>query len=221
MAIASVRAQAAQKPVSEQTLGFILRGNELLLKFGVRGVGKDKWNGLGGKLRLNETRDACLFREVNEEGGGRFNLTSANYHGAMTYIDESPVIRKVHIYSSRDFVGEAKSTPEGEVKWFNIRRLPKEQMFGDLFLWFKSVLEEKTFNGVVVRESPLNKVPVPNVVGPTVSVMGRLGRQIPSERGDGIQRPQGRAWVIGSPVVSQEQEPGYLKKIVSKLVIWR
>ena len=50
-------------------LCYLLKENKILLGYKKRGFGKDKWNGLGGKVDPGETIEGSAVRETKEEIG--------------------------------------------------------------------------------------------------------------------------------------------------------
>ena len=53
--------------VKEMTLGFLVKDNKVLLAMKKRGFGVGRWNGIGGKLEVNESPESAMKREANEE----------------------------------------------------------------------------------------------------------------------------------------------------------
>jgi 8-oxo-dGTP pyrophosphatase MutT (NUDIX family) len=51
----------------QMTLGYLVRGDEVLMAMKKRGFGVGKWNGTGGKLQPGETVEEAMIREA---GGG-------------------------------------------------------------------------------------------------------------------------------------------------------
>jgi len=118
------------------TLCEIIKDNKILLKRASRGIGKGKWNGLGGKIEKNETEMENIIREVKEES----NLTISNIkkHGIITFYQGSKqkIFAIVHVFSTSNFKGEIKPNEEGELKWFDLKSIPYEEMWPDDYLWF-------------------------------------------------------------------------------------
>lgn len=134
----------------------------LLLKKATRGVSKDKWNGLGGKIDDGETVEHCATREVFEETGlvvdGLFKHGKLNFH--MDGKEELSF--SVHLFSTKSFSGELKQTDEGELKWFDVGSLPLNDMWDDDIYWIEYMLKGDRFdadfyydkeNKVVVKHS--------------------------------------------------------------------
>lgn len=102
------------------TLGFVKNGNQILM------VNREKkpwlgcWNGLGGKIMNNETPEACMIRELQEETGlvitdshlkscGTLTWNSFDAHGQGLYL--------FLIDGSNLFLNTPLSTEEGILDW--------------------------------------------------------------------------------------------------------
>lgn len=48
--------------MKQATLCYLIKGQEILLGLKKRGFGKDKWNGFGGKVAVNETPEQANIR---------------------------------------------------------------------------------------------------------------------------------------------------------------
>ncbi len=130
----------------EQTLCHIINGDKLLLKKAVRGVSKGKWNAPGGKVDDGETPEECAIREVFEETG--LKITNLFNHGVMNFYlgGSSEITFAVHLFTTKDFDGEVKSTEEGEVRWFGFGDIPLSEMWDDDNYWLGLMLKNKRFN---------------------------------------------------------------------------
>ena len=63
------------------TLCFIKRDNEFLMLNRIKAPNMGLWNGVGGKLELNEDKFQGIKREITEETGLLIN--DVNYHGEV------------------------------------------------------------------------------------------------------------------------------------------
>jgi len=75
---------------------------------------KDKWEFPGGKLEPNETPEACLKRELEEELGvvteiGEF-ICSSKY-------EYSHIAIELHVFRAHYVSGEFKANDHAELKW--------------------------------------------------------------------------------------------------------
>ena len=100
------------------TLVEIIDGDRLLLKKASRGISKNKWNGLGGKVEAGETPLECAVREAFEESG--LLIKNPFYHGVINFHDfgSDSITWEGHVFSARQYSGQLKETEEGELRWF-------------------------------------------------------------------------------------------------------
>ncbi len=130
-------------------------GDNVLLKFGTRGISKNKWNFPGGKMESQETIFESAKREVEEETG--LVVENMFYHGKLDAKDvDDPVLRRVHILSCESFSGKLQSSEEGEVRWFHKSQLPLEQMWKDRTLWLDMVFTKDKFDVYVLQDGKAN-----------------------------------------------------------------
>lgn len=132
----------------KQTLCHIINGNTLLLKRASRGISKGNWNAVGGKLEYEEEPpEECVYREVLEETG--LKVKNLFKHGVMNFHFEGKkkLDIMVHLYSTRDFEGEVKvKEGEDEVRWFDVEKVPLDNMWEDDLYWLDLMLRKRKFD---------------------------------------------------------------------------
>ncbi len=132
----------------QQTLCHVIDGKKLLLKRASRGISKGKWNAPGGKLEHDaELPEECAAREVLEETG----LTVRNLfsHGTMNFYNDGSeeAFVTVHLFSTKDFDGNTiQKEGEDELRWFEIDKLPIDDMWDDDNYWLDLMLKRRRFN---------------------------------------------------------------------------
>jgi 8-oxo-dGTP diphosphatase len=102
-----------------------------------------KWNGLGGKLELGETPEACARREIREESG--LEVANLRLHGVLTFpafADEETWM--AFVFTADYKAGDLIEPHEGELAWID------DSALLDLNLWpgdriFLPWLEEDRF----------------------------------------------------------------------------
>lgn len=105
------------------TVGALLVRNPGEVLLGMRANWKKKWPGywdaVGGHVEANETFDAALRREVDEEIG----VTVSSYHLLQTIPDDGGYLH--HIYAVTAWSGEPLNLSEehDEIRWFAIEDL--------------------------------------------------------------------------------------------------
>ena len=80
------------------TLGFIKRKDEILLVNREKKPWKGSWNGVGGKLNLNETIDNCIIREIEEETGITVLPSQVEDKGYLTWNSFDAMGQGLHIF---------------------------------------------------------------------------------------------------------------------------
>ena len=91
-------------------------------------VNRDKWIGVGGKVKDGESPDDCLLREVFEETG--LKLTSYRYKGLITFVSDIYETEYMFLYEGISWTGEmSEDCDEGSLAW-----IPFDEIM-DLPLW--------------------------------------------------------------------------------------
>ena len=124
----------------------IERDHLLLMKKAPGRLGEGKWKALSGKLLPSETPIEGAMRETFEESGIR--VTQLEPRGKLCYFFEG---RReewiVHLFVSRSFEGELRSSDEGVVRWFSLDELPYDEMWEDDRHWLPHVIDGKNVAG--------------------------------------------------------------------------
>ncbi len=128
----------------ETTLSLLKKDNKILLGMKKRGFGEGKYNGVGGKLKENETPEIAMIRETQEE----INVTPTKYEKVgIIEFDEYYKGKKenvvFHLYMVYEWNGEPSESDEIKPKWFDINEIPFSKMFPDDKYWLPLVLEGK------------------------------------------------------------------------------
>jgi mutator protein MutT len=126
----------------ETTLLFLTKDNQILLALKKRGFGVNRYNGIGGKLEINETVEQAMIRETKEE----INVTpiKSDEVAVITfneYFKNQPTIITMHVFISTKWNGEPVETEEMNPKWFDKNDIPFEQMWPDDKFWLPLVIE--------------------------------------------------------------------------------
>jgi len=150
-----------QRPV-EATVCWIVRDGKALLKLANSGISAGKWNAVGGKVEPGETPLECAKREAFEETG--LAISDAAYRGKLTFlfVDESGKSKAdewvMHVFAAGGFSGEMKASDEGELRWFDIERMPFGHMWEDDVHWVPLLLQGKSFEGRFVFSKEGNRM---------------------------------------------------------------
>ena len=106
------------------TICEIIKDNQILLQYKAPGrFGEGKWNGPGGKLKLDETPIDGVIREVKEETG--LTILDPKEMGCIDfYFGERPEPNWVaYIFRVTEFTGELTPNDEGELRWFTVEEI--------------------------------------------------------------------------------------------------
>lgn len=134
--------------VIHATLCHIIKNEKLLLQKKSKGLfGESKWNGIGGKLKIDETPEDCIRREISEEAN--LKILNLKRHGVLNFYfggkDELDWV--VFVFSANDFEEEPFSSKEGILKWFSFEDIPYDKMWQDDRHWLPLLLAGKCFQG--------------------------------------------------------------------------
>lgn len=139
------------------SLVFLLEGDNILLAMKKRGFGKDRWNGVGGKVEQGETVEESMIREAQEE----INVTPLEYEyvGFLEFDFPNGITdMKGHVYLCTAWDGEPIETEEMAPRWFKIKDIPFDAMWQDDKLWLPQVLEGKSVRGKFTFDDQENMI---------------------------------------------------------------
>lgn len=127
------------------TLTFIIKNNRILLIRKKRGLGAGKINGPGGRLEKGETMLECAVREVQEE----LCITPVNpvFCGESLFQFTDQYSIHVHTYVSNDYEGTPAETDEAIPLWFDLDKIPYDEMWEDDKIWLPLLIAGKSFKG--------------------------------------------------------------------------
>lgn len=131
------------------TLLFLIRDNQILLAMKKRGLGADRFNGVGGKIELNETIEQAMIRECQEE----IEVTPINYWKVAEHdfrLDKGNDQWQrmyTHVYFCDQWQGDPIETEEMAPQWFDRGEVPYDTMWQDDAHWLPQVLEGQKLLG--------------------------------------------------------------------------
>ncbi|MCK5535272.1 MAG: 8-oxo-dGTP diphosphatase [Bacteroidales bacterium] len=133
--------QAEKNILKITNLCYIIKDNKVLLQNKSRGFGLGKWNAPGGKKEQNESINDSVIREIKEETDlDIFDLEEVGYH-EFIWKEKSEWNMKCYIFKTSSFLGVEKDMGEGILKWFDIEKIPLDEMWDDDRLWTKNMLK--------------------------------------------------------------------------------
>lgn len=144
--------------VTNTTVCHVINGTKLLLIHGTRGINKGKWNGPGGKIEPGEDPERSALRELQEETG--LNANHLLYHGTLKFYNNGGKQLSIlnYLFSTKEFNGETRATEEGELKWFDISKMPYESMWADDIYWIDLMFSGQRFDAEFYFDETNSKV---------------------------------------------------------------
>ena len=116
------------------TLGFIKRKDEILLVNREKNPWKGSWNGVGGKLNINENISDCMLREILEETGIEVLQSQMIDKGYLTWNSFDAMGQGLHIFlitlpDDFQFITPL-ATKEGILDWKKIEWINDFENYG-------------------------------------------------------------------------------------------
>lgn len=125
---------------------WVYDGQRMLLGMKKRGFAEGRWNGFGGKLLPGESKEAAAKRETEEECG--ITITNMVVVGVMDFEYQSKdKVMEVSIFKINSFTGEPRESEEMKPQWFDVDKLPYNQMWPDDQYWLPYFLRGEKFKG--------------------------------------------------------------------------
>lgn len=111
-------------------------------------LNKGKWLGLGGHLKLGETPDECVVRELKEESG--LTIYNPQLRGKVYFVNND-YIELMYLYTASEFDGELTLCDEGVLEWikkedvYNLNIWEGDKIFLDLLVKDNNYFELKLY----------------------------------------------------------------------------
>ena len=128
----------------ETTLALLKQKDEILLALKKRGFGEGKYNGVGGKIKENETPEEAMIRETQEE----ISVIPTRYDkvGIVEFNEFNKDQKQnlvFHLYMVNEWLGEPVESEEMKPFWFKIDNIPYDKMFSDDKYWLPLIIKGK------------------------------------------------------------------------------
>ncbi len=141
----------------DATLCYIFNNGKVLLQKKSSGkFGEGKWNAPGGKIEKRENPENAAIREVKEETG--LAVKNVQKIGLLAFAEEGGKLFSAHIFVTDNFSGEIKESEEGELKWFDTKSIPYQEMWEDDKVWFPYLLKKQKFKGAFLFTKGFKKL---------------------------------------------------------------
>lgn len=141
---------ASWRAVDRATLVFVVRDGEILLIRKLRGLGRGKINGPGGRLEGGESPLECAVREAREELGIEPRRVAEAGELLFQFVDGYSI--HVTVFRAADLVGHPVATEEAVPLWTPVEEIPFDEMWEDDRIWLPRLLEGVAFCGRFVFE---------------------------------------------------------------------
>lgn len=143
-------------PSKQATLCFLIKEDRVLLGMKKRGFAEGKWNGFGGKVNEGENILDAVIREVQEE-----TLVTPIKLNKLAVLDfffvhKPEWSQRVFTYTTSLWDGEPTETEEMRPEWFDLNKLPYQNMWVDDIHWLPQVLEGKCVKGAFLFDEEEN-----------------------------------------------------------------
>ncbi len=128
------------------TLCYIEKDNCYLMLHRIKkehDVNRDKWIGVGGKFKPDETPEECLLREVKEETG--LTLLKYCFRGILTFIAEGWESEYIHLYTATEFKGTLAECAEGNLEWVPIDQIETLPIWDGDRIFLRLLMEDAGF----------------------------------------------------------------------------
>ena len=140
--------------MKDATLCFLVKESEkeILLGMKKRGFGQGKYNGFGGKIGDNETREKAAVRELYEETGVKVepqHLTKAAELN-FVFLGKPEWNQTVYVFLAKEWTGMPTESEEMTAAWMKYQDIPYQQMWKDDVYWLPRVLQGLKLNGKFV-----------------------------------------------------------------------
>ena len=134
------------EPIRVVALAIVHRHDKGWLALKKTGFGAGTINGFGGKVENGESIEDAAKREVKEEAG--IEVVAMEKIGLITFeFKGKELLREVHIFKVREFVGEAKESNEMKPEWFFVDEIPIMKMWAADKFWLPFFLKDNKFKG--------------------------------------------------------------------------
>lgn len=111
-----------------ETMGYIIKNDQILLAQVDYGKDGLKWEGISGLVQKDESLKQSLIRSFKEKTGLTIDRLNAIHSGELNYDT-----KQIDVFTVTDFTGNLniKDPEVKDIRWFNIKDIPYKQMTED------------------------------------------------------------------------------------------
>ncbi|MFH1311036.1 MAG: 8-oxo-dGTP diphosphatase [Nanoarchaeota archaeon] len=129
-----------------ETVAIVQRNPRILLGMKKKRFGKGKYNGFGGGVKKGEKETEAVIRECEEEVN--IEIINPEKMGEILFKFQSQEQNHlVYFFRARRYLGTPKESEEMIPQWFNINKIPYNQMWEDDKYWLPKLLNGQKFKG--------------------------------------------------------------------------
>ena len=138
---------------------------QILLAMKKRGFGVGKWNGVGGKLKDDETVKQAAIRESKEEIGvdlkneDLMNVAVIDFY----FENKTEFDQQVHVFFAERWQGDPAESEEMKPQWYAFSELPYDEMWLDDIHWLPRVLGGEKIKAKFVFNESGSKIVSQNI----------------------------------------------------------
>lgn len=121
--------------------------SEICLGMKKRGFGKNRWNGVGGKVKESESIESAALREAKEEFNVEIKKIQKVAELNFRFLTNPDFDNIVHVYLTEEWTGEPSDSEEMSPKWFKTEEIPYSNMWPDDIYWLPQVLRGNKLEG--------------------------------------------------------------------------
>lgn len=123
------------------------RGKVLLQRRAKGRLWAGRLNGPGGKIAYGETATAAIRREVREETGLRLETVRPAGVLDLRFGNPPSQLLEVQVFTADHYAGRPRGGREGALRWYDLQRLPFDDLWPDMRYWLPLVLAGGEVNG--------------------------------------------------------------------------
>lgn len=114
-----------------------------------RGFGIGRWNGVGGKVKENESVEDAAIREIEEEIGVKVKKEDMETVAMLEFIfvNKPEWNQEVNVYFISKWEGEPTESEEMKPQWYKKTNLPFDKMWEDDPNWLPRAIKGEKVKG--------------------------------------------------------------------------
>ncbi len=134
-----------ERPPLAVAICALVRDGKILLIKRIKGDYVGMWGLPGGKIERDEHTSDAAVREIREESGIDSRFVSLLGHVSEHLMEDGKIVNHflLHVCELEPKTTEIKSGGEGELKWFDLGNLPKEEIIPSDLLMIEKMVKQR------------------------------------------------------------------------------